>query len=158
MANIERINTVVNMLTGEVVSQQKNVISIKPMAEEPAYIKMYIDDISRVLGLQHGHQEILLFIAASVDYEGIASLAIGRKARIAATVGCSIKSIDNAITEYIKQGILTRVARGEYELDPKLFAKGKWRDIRERRMSFKSTIIYSAKGEKTIETIAIPIS
>ena len=151
MSKVERIHTITNGLTGEVISEQKNVVNIRPMEAEPAYIKMYIEDIARIFGLQHGHQEILYYVAASVDYEGIVSLAIGRKARIAATIGCSVKSIDNAIGEYVKHNILHRVGRGEYELDPKLFAKGEWRNIRDRRLAFTATITYSMTGGREIE-------
>jgi hypothetical protein len=77
-------------------------------------------------------------------------LAGGRKARIAMTAGCSLKSVNNAITEYVKAGILIRAGRAEYELNPHLFAKGEWRSIRERRSSFTAKINYSSSG-RTIE-------
>ena len=153
MSKIEKIHIVTNEITGETISRTSNVIDIRVMEPEPAYIKLYIEDISRIFNLQQGHQEILAYVAASVDYEGIVSLAIGRKARIAATLNCSVKSIDNAITEYIKHGILARIGRGEYELDPNLFAKGKWRDIRERRMGFRTTITYTPKGREIVTAV-----
>jgi hypothetical protein len=129
---------------------QTNVVNIRPMEPEPAYIKLYIQDLSKLFHLQQGHQEILTYVAASVDYEGIVSLAIGRKARIAATIKCSVKSIDNAITEFVKHGILDRIGRGEYELNPFLFAKGEWRTIHDRRLAFKMTRTYQPDG--TVDT------
>lgn len=156
MSKIERIHTITNNLTGEVLSEQKNVVNIRPMEAEPAFIKLYIEDIGRLFRLQQGHQEILMYVAASVDYQGVVSLAIGRKARIAATVGCTVKSIDNAIGEYVKHGILSRIGRGEYELDPKLFAKGEWRNIRERRSAFKTTITYSKEGRNIVTSMLEP--
>jgi hypothetical protein len=137
------------------VSKKTPVADIRKMDAEPSFVKMYIEDLARILGLQAGHQEILMYVAASVDYQGIVSLAIGRKARIAATIGCSVKSVDNAIGEYVKHGVLARIGRGEYELDPKLFAKGEWRNIRERRSSFKTTITYSATAGRKIVTTAV---
>ncbi|MGZ8317548.1 MAG: hypothetical protein ACXWVD_00465 [Telluria sp.] len=158
MAKVERITTVKNELTGEIVSQESKVVNIRPMEAEPAFIKLYIEDLGRLFQLQAGHQEILTFVAASVDYEGVVSLAIGRKARIAATLNCSIKSIDNAICEFVKRGILARIGRGEYELDPNLFAKGEWRNIRERRKTFKATLRYSAEGGRSISAEASDIA
>jgi hypothetical protein len=149
MSNVVRITTnkVVDE-SGKVISEtrQENVVSIRKMEEEPPYVKMYIEDLGRILGLQDGHRRVLMLVAGSVDYEGIVSLTIGRKARIAATLDCAIKSVDNAIIEFTKQGIIKRIGRGEYALDEHLFAKGKWRDIRERRASFKMTVNYSHKG------------
>lgn len=158
MAKLERTTTVKNDLTGEIVSQETKVVNIRPMESEPAFIKLYIEDLGRIFQLQAGHQEILTYVAASVDYEGIVSLSAGRKARIATTVKCSMKSIDNAITELVKRGILARIGRGEYELDPTLFAKGEWRDIRERRRTFTATFKYSADGSRAIETEAKAIA
>jgi hypothetical protein len=43
-----------------------------------------------------------------------------------------------------------RAGRAEYELNPHLFAKGEWRNIRERRLSFTAIINYSNSG-RTIE-------
>lgn len=122
---------------------------------EPDYIKLYIDDIGRMMGLQDGHRSILLYVAASVAYDGILSLTSYRKTRIAALLGCSVRSIDNAISEFVKQKILIRVARGEYELDPHLFAKGRWMEIRERRMKFMAKIIYGGAEGRIIETEVI---
>jgi predicted transcriptional regulator len=151
MGKVVRIvrDTVTNA-DGKVISDvtKENVVSIRKMEDEPAYIKLYIDDLGKVLGLQDGHRKILILVAASVDYEGIVSIAIGRKARIAATLDCSVKTVDNAVGEFTKQGILKRIGRGEYELNPNLFAKGAWRDIRERRQSFVMTVHYTHEGRK----------
>jgi hypothetical protein len=150
MSRLERIETNTDALTGEILSQSKKVIELTKLEAEPDYVKMYVADLSNLVGLKEGHGRILPFIAASVGYDGFISLAGGRKARIAMTAGCSLKSVNNAITEYVKAGILIRAGRAEYELNPHLFAKGEWRNIRERRLSFTAKINYSSSG-RTIE-------
>ncbi|MCX7114077.1 MAG: hypothetical protein NTX45_29200 [Proteobacteria bacterium] len=75
-----------------------------------------------------------------------------RKSRIAATLKCSNRSIDNGITEFAKREILPRVGWAEYELNPHLFAKGGWKEIRERRLQFTTRITYSAEHGRTMET------
>jgi Firmicute plasmid replication protein (RepL) len=152
MATLERIETSIDTLTGEVLSSKTNIIDLKPMEKEPAYIKMYIDDLSRFCDLTDGQRSILLFLAASADYEGIISLTAGRKSRIAITTGCTVGTISNAITDFCKKNILKRIGGGEYELNPHLFARGKWRQIRERREKFFMTIAYSEQGGRVIET------
>ena len=136
MSRLERIETNTDALTGEILSQSKKVIELTKLEAEPDYVKMYVADLSSLFGLKEGHGRILPFIAASVGYDGFISLAGGRKARIAMTAGCSVKSVNNAITEYVKAGILIRAGRAEYELNPHFFAKGEWRSIRERRLSY----------------------
>ena len=90
--------------------------------------------------------------AATVAYDGLVSMTTLRKNRIAAALKCSNRSIDNAICEFVKREILLRVGRAEYELNPHLFAKGSWKEIRERRMQFTTRITYSAERGRTIET------
>jgi hypothetical protein len=152
VTKLERIDRTINALTGEVLEQRQKIIDLKPMEQEPDYVKLYIEDIGRMMGLQDGHRSILLYVAASVSYDGMLSMTSYRKSRIASTLGCSKRSIDNAISEFVRQGILIRVARGEYELDPHLFAKGRWVDIRQRRLEFTAKITYNPKGGRTIET------
>jgi hypothetical protein len=154
MSTFERVETVVDVLTEEIVSERKNIITFNPMPPEPAYVKMYIEDLGKLLDLQSGHRDILLHVAATVAYDGLVSMTALRKSRIAAALKCSIRSIDNAITEFVKREILLRLGRAEYELNPHLFAKGSWKEIRERRLQFTTRITYSAEGGRTIETTA----
>jgi len=152
MSTSERVETFVDVLTGELLLERKNVIAFNPMPPEPAYVKMYIEDLGKVLDLQSGHRDILLHVAATVAYDGLVSMTTLRKSRIAAALKCSTRSIDNAISEFVKCEILLRVGRAEYELNPHLFAKGSWKEIRERRLQFTTRISYSAERGRTIET------
>jgi hypothetical protein len=155
MQYIEKTETFIDNSTGEVLSQQSKVINVRPLEPEPDYIKLYIGDLGRLNSLTPAATEILLYIAASVDYDGFVSLTAHKKARIALTCGCSPKTIKNAIIEYVKLGLLIRVGRAEYELNPHVFAKGKWRAIRERRKKFMAKIIYGGSEGRTIETEVI---
>ncbi len=155
MQYIEKTESVIDNSTGEVLSQQSKIIHVRPIDPEPDYIKLYIGDLGRLNSLTPAATEILLYIAATVDYDGFVSLTAHKKARIALTCGCSPKTIRNAIVEYVKSGLLTRVGRAEYELNPHLFAKGKWRTIRERRKKFISKIVYGGPEGRVIETEAL---
>ncbi len=157
MSKVERVETVVDGLTGELLSEQRNVIAFNQMPPEPAYVKLYIEDLGKLLDLQSGHRDILLHVAANVAYDGLVSMTTLRKNRIAAALNCSIRSIDNAITEFVKREILIRVGRAEYELNPHLFAKGSWNEIRERRLKFTAKITYGSEQGRIIETSVEPI-
>jgi hypothetical protein len=109
------------------------------------YIKLYIQDLGRLKGLQPSHREILVYVAACVGYDGIITLTARRRGSIALTVGCNQRTVDNAVSEYVKTGIVRRVGRGEYELNPFLFAKGDWNSIRQRREGFVSSVAYDPK-------------
>jgi hypothetical protein len=156
MSTFERVETVVDVLTGELLLERKNVIAFNPIPPEPAYVKLYIDDLGKLLDLQSGHRDILLYVAANVAYDGLVSMTAMRKQRIATVLKCSVRSIDNAITEFVRRRILNRVGRAEYELNPNLFAKGSWKEIRERRLKFSARITYSLESGRTIETFVEP--
>lgn len=124
---------------------------------EPEYIKLYIEDIGRIFKLKQGHQKILMYVAACVDYDGIISLTAGRKERIGKKVNQVVKSVDNALGEFVKAGLLHRIGRGDFELDPSIFARGEWRRIRERRMAFEMRTTYSENGGRKIVTNATSV-
>ena len=144
------ISTVERIDEDGVIQRSATITTITKLPKEPDYIKLYIDDIGYLMGIQEGHRTILLYIAASVGYDGFVTLTLARKARIAATVGMAVKTIENAITNFLKTGILYREGRCEYQLNPSLFAKGEWRHIRERRESFNLQISYSTHGKRIL--------
>ena len=119
---------------------------------EPDYVKIYLDGLEITNDLTGGQSNILFLLAAQAAYDGVVSLTKPRKQRIADMLEGSCRSIDNAITEFVKREILLRVGRAEYELNPHLFAKGSWKEIRERRLQFTTRITYSAERGRTIET------
>ena len=83
MSKVERVESVVDGLTGELISEQRNIIAFNPLPPEPAYVKMYIEDLGKLLDLQSGHRDILLHVAANVAYDGLVSMTTLRKSRIA---------------------------------------------------------------------------
>ncbi len=153
MGNVlERRERVIDQTTGEILQDKTNVISFNQMPEEPAYVKLYIDDLSRLNKLTPGETKILLYVAARADYEGIASLPLGIKNRIATSAGCSTSAVSSAISKFCNEKILKRLDVGVYELNPDYFARGKWREIRERRKAFYTKITYTPDGQRTVET------
>ncbi|PIV33628.1 MAG: hypothetical protein COS34_06700 [Lysobacterales bacterium CG02_land_8_20_14_3_00_62_12] len=152
MAKMERTETTVDTLTGVVLSAKSNVISLRPLDDEPAYLKMYIEDLGLLLKIQNAHRSILLRIASFLDYDGLVALTTTRRVRIAMSCNVSEKTVRNAITALIAEGIMKRVGRAEYEMNPHLFARGAWVEIRGRREAFKVELIYSADGRRQIRT------
>lgn len=138
------------------VHRSATVTTITKLPKEPDYIKLYIDDIGHLMGIQEGHRSILLYIAASVGYDGFVTLTLARKSRIAATVGMAVKTVDNAISALVKADILRREGRCEYELNPSLFARGDWAHIRERREAFNLNIAYSKSGRRVVGVVKTP--
>jgi predicted transcriptional regulator len=130
----------INFTTGEIRTEENtNIIKIP---REPAYVKMYIDDIAKLLELTSGCRSLLYCLIKKMDYEGVITLTKSSRDRLAEQVGVKETAIRNQITQLCQKGILRRIGTGEYEANPNLFARGDWSDIYKRRKSFKLTIKY----------------
>lgn len=152
MAKLERTEVRVDDLTGEITNRSSTVVNINRLPAEPEYIKLYVEDLGKLHGLAPAHRAVLLYVAAASGYDGIATISARRKASIALTIGGSIKTVSNALTECIKAGLLRRVAHGEYEPNPHLFGKGSWAEIRERRARFVASYVYGPEGRMVLES------
>lgn len=125
------------------------------MPAEPDYIKLYIGDLGGLCGLTDGQRSILLYVAARVGYDGMVILPTGIKEQLAKSANCSVSAVNNAVNFFCKQNILRKEGGGLYELNPDFFARGKWREIRERRKAFCTKITYTPDGNRVIETNTI---
>ncbi len=149
---IEKNERVIDTNTGELLSDETSYTMTKLVPAEPAYIKLYIDDLSCLCRLTAGETKILLQVAALANYDGIIALPAGIKTNVADIVGCQPKVVNNALTSFCKQNVLKKTGIGVYELNPDYFARGKWREIRERRKAFQSITTYLPDGNKIVET------
>lgn len=148
---IERTEQTIDGLTGEITKHTSTVVQLNKLPPEPEYIKLYVDDIGKLHGLSPAHREVLLYVAAASGYDGIATISARRKAAIALTIGGSVKTVSNALTECVKAGLLRRVAHGEYEPNPFVFGRGSWAEIRERRERFVASFVYGPEGRQLLE-------
>lgn len=157
MGKMVRTVRTVDESTGEILHQQTNVIELQKMPKEPDYIKLYVEDIGKLHGVTPMAREVLLYVAASMGYDGVASLTPRRRASIALTVGAkSVQVVNNCLAECVKAGLLRLIERGEYEPNPALFGRGSWAEIRERRARFVASFVYGPEGRQVLE--ARPLS
>ena len=130
----------INFLTGEITTEE--ITNVVKIPKEPPYVKMYIDDLAKILELTSGCRSLLYFLIKKMDYEGIITLTKSSRDRLAEQVGVKETAIRNQITQLCQKGILKRIGTGEFEANPNLFARGDWSDIHKRRKSFRLTIKY----------------
>jgi predicted transcriptional regulator len=150
MNYVEKQTTHINHLTGEVLKNQTFIAREEKLPSEPAYIKLYTDDLGNLYDLSPLAKNVLLKLMTMTDYEGEILLPKGKREQFATELKTTIGSINNAITEILKSGLISRDGSrnsGVYILNPTYMAKGKWRDIYKKRQSFKITITYKDKGK-----------
>ena len=132
-----REETEVDYQTGE-VTRRKHTVQFEP---EPNYIKLYLDCLgvfSGNAGLSVSLNEIfieLLKLVSYADDDQLVTVNAYVKKRIAEKTGKSVRRIEQALQSWIDNKVLFRVARGTYQLNPYLFGRGDWRDVKNLRSS-----------------------
>lgn len=142
----ESVVQTINVETGEVVEQ----INTKTYSvdREPNYIKMYIDDITRLNDLPKGLSPILLELVRTMGYNNIIPAYKPIKMMVCRRLDISLNYLDKSIQKLHKKGILIRIHRGIYMADPDLFARGKWEDIKSLRL----IVDYDKDGSKKLKS------
>jgi hypothetical protein len=127
------------------------VISEKKVESEPAYVKMYVEDVVRINNLPGGAGKVLNVLVKNMTYSNIVVLINPIKRKIVEETGLTLNTINKAITQLNDAGILIRSERSVYIVDPTLFAKGRWQDIKQLQL----TITYGPDGKKEISSNAV---
>ena len=74
---------------------------------------------------------------ASYAQDGqIVHLGAYDKEQICKATHKSMRRLEQAITTWVKNRVLIRVARGIYQVNPFIFGRGDWRDIANLRATF----------------------
>ena len=138
---------VVDSDTGEIKVETKKHKKDK----EPEFVKLYLDDIGKILGLTDCERKAVIQMTCSMAYNGIIPLFGPMKEYIMAQLGINNVSLfDRRIKALKDEGILLpvvspksgKVMRGMYCMNPNYIAKGAWEDIKKMRL----TLEYSGEG------------
>lgn len=140
---------------GEVISQITD--TIHKFEDEPNYVKLYLDTVLYISDLPKGYNSILLAFLNHMSYASVKNKENGQliyvnsamKKGIAEDLGVTIDRINHAITDFVKGKVFYRVDRGTYQVNPYLFGKGDWKDIKEIRMN----ITFNAQGKTVMSEI-----
>jgi hypothetical protein len=106
---------------------------------EPPYVKLYLDTLCTFKGLSTTLNPILtefLRYMSFADGGQVIYLNIELKKQIAASTKKTLKRIEQALTEFVKTGIFKRKGTSTYQVNPHLFGRGEWRDIKSIRATF----------------------
>ena len=122
---------------------------------EPDYIKVYLDDICYLTNTPKFCSNVLQYLLKYVTYADntevgglVVCLSTYTRKLISKKLGFTqTQSLSNAINKLVKGKVLFKLGGGAYRLNPYLFGKGDWKDIKQLR----TTIIWDGSG-KTIQT------
>lgn len=122
-----------NTETGEVLgSENKTVVSRQP--QTPDFTMVFTQDLGYLKNISGGASKLLFGLIKIVDRNNEATLNSSRKKMIADETGLKLNSIDTLLTQLTKKEVIERIDRGIYRLNPFIFGKGSWKNIRSLRM------------------------
>ena len=137
--------------TGEVHSETKS--SVVRFPTEPPYVKLYIEDLCSLIGVQESDQALLRHLLARLDYEGYVALTSRSRESISRALGITSKTLRNRLNRLVKADLIKPVARNEYQINPNYFARGDWKRVCEQREAYRMVVTYTESGRKvTTET------
>lgn len=148
---IEVVRTI-DQNSGEIISEQEAITSIE-FEREPDYVKLYLDDIVRLKDLPPASAKLLLLIVRNMGYNNIFQAYKPLKMMIIQELGITMNTLNQQISNLKKAGILLPMeefGRGLYLVDPNLFARGSWKNIKSLRL----IIDYHSDGTKTLKSDA----
>lgn len=141
--NIASIRSVFNEETGELHRELKefNSTTINTDAE-PSFVKLYFEDIQRLNDLPKSTSAVMYELLQLMNYENIITLSPYVRQSIANKLNTTTTYINKSICKFIDSGLFHRLGTNTYFVNPNIFGKGKWADIKSMRL----TITYDEKG------------
>lgn len=121
--------------TGEYLRTQKDFVI--RTESEPNFIKLYLGDIGKISGLQPNTMLLLLEFLKIMDYDNLVHVGYGRKIDMYKAIHG--EATNRQITVYmhrhigylVKAGLLYEKVLGQYIVNPNIFGKGKWADVKK---------------------------
>lgn len=145
---------VIDRETGELVGEKIVQTQVIRATDEPDYVKLYVRAWCAFKGLDRlrdSDKDVLLNLLPVMTYAEQGQI-IYTNSTLRKTIAekLELKTIDNALTRLVKSGVLKRVARGTFAVNPELVGKGTWHDIKQLKATFN--VIGTGAGTVTVET------
>lgn len=138
--------------TGEIVSTKSETEKIV-YEKEPPFIKLYIDDIVLLNRLPEGVAGVLYDIVSNMGYNNLYIAHQTLKEISCKKLGLSLNTYNQYVSKLKSTGILIAMkGRGLYLVNPKLFAKGEWKDIKNLRLAIDYDTSENSNGKKVISS------
>lgn len=141
MAVIYEEREKVNNETGEVVRETTTITRTK--SDEPPFAKFYIDGwlaFRQISSVNHKFLFELMPFTSYADAGQVLSLTSYQKRLIGKKLNWKEESVLNRFNHELRKltqaGVLKKIERSTYIVNPDLIGKGDWKDIRRLRVTF----------------------
>lgn len=125
---------IVDADTGEITNEVETTVFTSE--REPNYVKIYLNQIAKLAEIKGWTANILYELIGDTKYANEGQMIVinaGYKELIAEKLDIKTQSVTNAINELKKKGILFKKKNGVFMLNPQIFGKGEWKDVKKLR-------------------------
>ncbi len=126
----QHIESIIDHETGELKQSIRN--ESRRVQQEPDYVKLYLSDIQLLHGIPNS--AVLNELLKDLGYSGVLYTFKPVIDRIQAATSLKYDTIKKTIKKYENAGILINTGRCEHQVNPNLFARGRWTDIQQIRL------------------------
>lgn len=137
----EKTSTVISAETGEIIYQESE--EIKTIQKEPDFIKIYLNSILTFNGIKNISSDFLICLCNYINYANDTKtqmrIIINKmiKDEISKKLNIKTNMIEKYVRKCVESGILFKTEyRGTYIVNPFLFAKGEWKNIKALQTEF----------------------
>lgn len=139
---------IVDTHTGEIIRRKRFTNAL--IEKEPPHVKIYLEDIAKINDLPPAAAKVLNILVQNMGYNNMVPMLKPFKEVICNSLNIKMNTLEKVIALLKEKQILHTFARGLYILDPYLFAKGKWENIKNLRL----IIEYDEKGNRKLTSNA----
>lgn len=142
--------TIIDHQTGEILQTEHNQKSF--VEKEPDYVKLYLQDIAKLNNLPPSSTALMNLIVKSMGYNNFFFAFKPLKEMFCEELNMTLGTLNKQIDKLKEAGVLLPIPkkRGCYLVDPNLFARGSWNDIKQLRL----VIDYNIDGSRTLSSNA----
>jgi hypothetical protein len=134
--------------TGEIIKIKRYTSAL--VEKEPPHVKIYLQDIVKLNDLPPAAVKVLNMLIQNMGYNNMVPMLKPFKEVICKSLNIKMNTLDKIIGMLKDKQIIHQFARGLYILDPYLFAKGRWENIKNLRL----IIEYDENGNRKLSSNA----
>lgn len=134
--------------TGEIVRRKTFTSTL--IEKEPPHVKIYLEDIAKINDLPPAASKVLNILVQNMGYNNMVPMLKPFKEVICNSLDIKMNTLEKVVALLKEKHILHTFSRGLYILDPYLFAKGKWENIKNLRL----IIEYDKNGNRILTSNA----
>lgn len=136
-----KINNIIDVETGQIIQQTSE--EIKTKSKEPDFVKIYLNTVMSFNGIKNITSDFLLLLCNYITYANNDKIQMRCilnkmiKEEMAQQLNIKINMIEKYIRKCVDAGILFKTEyRGTYIVNPFLFARGEWKNIKSLQTEF----------------------